>query len=37
MDYQETLNYLYNSAPLFQHVGAGAYKLDTRYPSGRKT
>ena len=26
MDYQETLNYLYNSAPLFQHVGAGAYK-----------
>lgn len=26
MNYQETLNYLYNSAPLFQHIGAGAYK-----------
>lgn len=26
MNYQETLNYLYNSAPLFQHVGQAAYK-----------
>ena len=26
MDYQATLDYLYNSAPLFQQVGAGAYK-----------
>lgn len=26
MNYQETVDYLYNSAPLFQHVGAGAYK-----------
>ena len=26
MDYQETLEYLYNSTPLFQHIGAGAYK-----------
>lgn len=26
MNYQETLNYLYNSAPLFQHIGKGAYK-----------
>lgn len=26
MNYQETVEYLYNSAPLFQHVGAGAYK-----------
>ena len=26
MNYQETLTYLYNSAPLFQHVGKGAYK-----------
>ena len=31
MNYQETLTYLYTSAPLFQHVGKGAYKegLDT--------
>ena len=26
MTYQESVNYLFNSAPLFQHVGAGAYK-----------
>lgn len=26
MDYQETLTYLYNSAPLFQHIGKDAYK-----------
>ena len=26
MSYQETLDYLYNSAPLFQNIGAGAYK-----------
>ncbi|MCI5580662.1 MAG: bifunctional folylpolyglutamate synthase/dihydrofolate synthase [Phocaeicola plebeius] len=26
MNYQETLTYLYNSAPLFQHVGKEAYK-----------
>lgn len=26
MNYQETLNYLYESAPLFQQVGASAYK-----------
>lgn len=26
MTYQETLTYLYNSAPLFQHVGKAAYK-----------
>lgn len=26
MNYEETLDYLYHSAPLFQHVGAGAYK-----------
>lgn len=26
MNYQETLTYLYNSAPLFQHVGKDAYK-----------
>ena len=26
MNYQETLNYLYNSAPLFQHIGKAAYK-----------
>lgn len=26
MDYQETLTYLYNSAPLFQQVGSAAYK-----------
>ena len=26
MSYQETLTYLYNSAPLFQHVGKAAYK-----------
>ncbi|MBQ8674150.1 MAG: bifunctional folylpolyglutamate synthase/dihydrofolate synthase [Bacteroides sp.] len=26
MNYQETLTYLYNSAPLFQHVGGDAYK-----------
>lgn len=26
MNYDETLNYLYNSVPVFQHVGAEAYK-----------
>lgn len=26
MNYQKTLNYLYNSAPLFQNIGQGAYK-----------
>lgn len=26
MDYKNTLEYLYNSAPMFQQVGAGAYK-----------
>ena len=26
MNYQETLTYLYNSAPLFQQVGSAAYK-----------
>ena len=26
MDYEETLDYLYNSAPLFQHIGKDAYK-----------
>ena len=26
MNYQDTLEYLYNSAPMFQQVGAGAYK-----------
>jgi len=31
MTYEETITYLYNSAPLFQHVGKDAYKegLDT--------
>ena len=26
MTYQETITYLYNSAPLFQNIGQGAYK-----------
>lgn len=26
MNYQETVQYLYDSAPLFQNIGAGAYK-----------
>ena len=26
MNYEETLEYLFNSAPLFQHIGQGAYK-----------
>lgn len=26
MTYQETINYLYSAAPLFQNIGAGAYK-----------
>ena len=26
MNYSETLTYLYNSAPLFQHIGKDAYK-----------
>lgn len=35
MTYQETLTYLYNSAPLFQHVGKAAYKegLETHWHS----
>lgn len=33
MDYQQTLQYLYNIAPMFQQVGSGAYKagLTTTY------
>lgn len=33
MNYQETLQYLYTSAPLFQQIGKDAYKegLDTTY------
>lgn len=33
MNYEATLNYLYNSAPLFQHIGKDAYKegLDNTY------
>lgn len=26
MNYEETIQYLYNSAPLFQNIGSGAYK-----------
>ncbi len=26
MDYQQTLDYLFTAAPMFQSVGAGAYK-----------
>ena len=26
MTYPETITYLYNSAPLFQNIGQGAYK-----------
>lgn len=26
MNYQETIEYLYNSAPVFEHIGASAYK-----------
>lgn len=26
MNYEETLKYLYTAAPLFQNIGAGAYK-----------
>ena len=26
MTYEETINYLYESAPLFQNIGANAYK-----------
>lgn len=26
MNYEETINYLFNAAPLFQNIGAGAYK-----------
>ena len=26
MNYQQTVNYLYNSTPVFEHVGASAYK-----------
>jgi dihydrofolate synthase/folylpolyglutamate synthase len=28
MDYQETLNYMFNSLPMFQRVGGAAYKAD---------
>ena len=33
MTYEETITYLFNSAPLFQHVGKDAYKegLDTTH------
>ena len=33
MNYEETLSYLYNSAPLFQQIGKDAYKegLDNTY------
>ena len=33
MNYQETINYLFNSAPLFQNIGKNAYKagLDNTY------
>lgn len=33
MDYKQTIEYLYNSAPVFEHVGASAYKegLDNTY------
>ena len=33
MTYEETIEYLFNSAPLFQHVGKDAYKegLDTTH------
>ena len=26
MNYKETVNYLFNSTPVFEHVGASAYK-----------
>ena len=26
MNYQETIEYLYNSTPVFEHIGASAYK-----------
>lgn len=26
MDYKETIDYLFTAAPLFQHIGSGAYK-----------
>ena len=26
MDYAQTIQYLYHAAPLFQNIGAGAYK-----------
>ena len=26
MDYQNTLKYLYESVPMFQQIGSGAYK-----------
>ena len=28
MNYQETLDYLFNALPMFQRVGASAYKAD---------
>ena len=33
MNYQETVNYLYECTPVFEHVGASAYKegLDNTY------
>ena len=35
MDYQSTLSYLYNSAPLFQQVGSAAYKEGLELPTRR--
>ena len=34
MNYLETVNYLFNIAPVFEHIGASAYKegLDNTYP-----
>ena len=33
MNYLETVNYLFNIAPVFEHIGASAYKegLDNTY------
>ena len=35
MTYEETLDYLYHAAPLFQNIGAGAYKVGLRAPTGK--
>lgn len=32
MNYQETLDYLYNSVPMFQQVGSSAYKEGLETP-----